>query len=111
MAATDQHVPGGQENQRHRCRVLERQRVRYGNYVDRRHRDELRIATIDSVAQNCKRPAKALMSRSALRALIAEDHRHEQHALSSLEVAHIFADLRNFAGNVAAIDMWQLYAR
>ena len=111
MAATDQHVPGGQEDQRHRRRFLERQRVRYGNYVDRRHRDELRIAAINSVAQNCKCPAKALMSRGALRALIAEDHGHEQHALSSLEVAYIFADLGDLAGNVAAIDVRQLYSR
>ena len=40
----------------------------------------------------------------------AEGHRGEQYALPDLQVSDVLADLRDFAGHVAAIDMRQLDA-
>src|SRR5205823_4127525 len=69
-----------------------------------------RVAAINAVAQDRKRTAEALLPRSALRAMIAEDHRHEQDALPCSYVAHIFADFCDLSGNIAAVDVRQLYS-
>ena len=42
--------------------------------------------------------------------MITEIHGREQHALPVLEIGDILADFDDFAGNVAAEDMRQVYA-
>ena len=74
------------------------------------HRDQFTVAAVDAVAKHGELAALVLQPGNALRAVIAERHRREQHALSGFEVGDVLADFDNFAGGIGAEDVRQIYA-
>src|SRR5438876_7508766 len=81
-----------------------------GNHAGAWNGDKLAISAIDGITQHAELAAQILLAIHAFRAMSAEGHRGEQYALSGLQVSDVFADLRDFARHVAAIDMRQLDA-
>src|SRR5438552_5569704 len=86
------------------------QYVGNGNHAGAWHGDKLAISAIDGITQHAELAAQILLAMHAFRAMSAEGHWGEQYALPDLQVSDVFADLRGFAGHVAAIDMRQLDA-
>src|SRR5207248_5385972 len=81
-----------------------------GNHAGAWHSDKLAISAIGGITQHAELAAQILLATHAFRAMSAEGHRGEQYALPDLQVSDVLADLRDFAGHVAAIDMRQLDA-
>ena len=89
---------------------IEVERVGNGNDVHGGHGDQFAVAAIDGVAEHGELAALILQSGNALRAVIAEMHGRDQHALAGLEVGDVFADFDDFAGDVAAENVRQVHA-
>jgi len=100
-------MAGRQENQWHAGGLVESQAVRDRNHVHLRDRHQFTVAAVRQIAKHGELPAHVLPARRALGAMIAEVHGRQQHSLSRLASRHVFADLNNLAGNVAAENMRQ----
>ena len=111
LRAAHQHVPRGQEDQRHAGGLLEVEHVGNGDDVDARNRDQLAVAAVHAVAQHVELRAEIVPPGVALLAMIAENHRRQQHARALVEVGNVFAVLDDLSGNIAAKNMRQLHAR
>jgi hypothetical protein len=53
---------------------------------------------------------EVLLSAHAGGADIVEHHGNQQYALTGLQIGNVFADLRDLARDVAAVDVWQFHA-
>ena len=103
-------MPGGEKHQRNAGGLVEVERIRNRDDIDRRNRDQLAVAAVDGIAKHGEFRALVLQSGDALRAVIAEVHGREQHALADFESGHVLADFDDFTGDVAAENVRQLHA-
>ena len=75
--------------------------------VDSRNGHQLAIAAVDGIAEHCKLRTEVVMAGDALLAMVAENHRRQEHARPRLDVGNVLADFSHFAGNVAAKNVRQ----
>ena len=111
FGVTHQHVPRGQEHQRHRSGLHKTQRV--GNRKDTGARDsnQLAVPSFGIVAEHGELRTEILPSAVALLAVAAIQHRREQDACTRLHVGDVLATLRDFSGDITAKDVRQLHTR
>ena len=102
--ARGEHVPRGEENQRHGGGFLEAHVVRDADrrVLGRGH--EFGVAAIDAHAEQRVGAAEVVVAGGALLALAAAQRGGEQDAPARLHTAAQFADGHHFAGDIAAED-------
>ncbi len=100
--AGNEHVPRRLEDQRHRSSFLKREIFRIGQAIYFRDTDEFRAATVDHVAEVGELAAAVVQAGDAGCALAASDAGSDNYFLADANGGNFRADLRDFAGDVAA---------
>ena len=97
-----QHLPRGQERRRQRRRVGERQRLRLGDDVLRRHHHLLAVAARDVLAHEPEPAAQVVAPREALAAAPARVPGVDDDLVADGDAAHAGPHLVDGAGDVGA---------
>ena len=103
--ASEQHMPGGEEHQRHGGGFFELELVWNGDDRILRRGDQFGIAAWDAVAEHHVAWAEVVRAFEAFRALATAQAGRQQHALTGFDPPAQLARFDHFAGNVAAQDM------
>ena len=111
LRACDQHVPGGEEDKRNAGGFIEAERVGNGDDVDFGDGDQFAITAIDAITQDRELAAEIVLAGGTHRTVITEHHGREQDSLSRPNRREVLADFFDGSGDVAAIDVGQVYAR
>jgi hypothetical protein len=81
------------------------------NHIDGGYRNQLAITALNQVSTHRELGALVLQSRNTFRAMIAEMHGRDEHALAWLEPSDILTDLHDLSREITSENVWQLYAR
>src|SRR5215469_8577237 len=107
---SDQHVPRRDEYERDTGCLIEIERVWNGNHICDRSCEEFTVSSVNGVADHRKFAALILEPGKAFCAVSAEMHWSDQDALTRFESGDVFANLDDFADDVAAENVRQLHA-
>ncbi len=110
FGVANQHVPRGQENERHGSGIDKGEGIRNRDDVDSWHGDQFAVPSLGVVAEYRELGTEILASAVALLAMTAEQHGRQQHARANFQIGYVFATLRYFASNVASEGVRQLDA-
>ena len=104
-------MPCGQKDQWDACSFVVVQRVGNGNDIHARNGNQFAVASIHQVPQDRELTAHILPTIHAFLTVIAEDHGREQHALAFPQITDIGTKLLDFARDITAVNVWELYSR
>jgi hypothetical protein len=105
FGAGDEHVPGGEENERNGGGLFERKAGGHGDSVARGRADVFGVASGDEIAEERVFAAEIVVAGEAGGAASAADAGLEEDFLADGDVGDEFADGGDFAGDVAAVDV------
>jgi hypothetical protein len=100
LPLVDDHLPGGQKDERHRGDLREGQVAGVREQVGVRHDDVLRVAAVRVLAEDGVLPAQVVVPREALLTHAARDPRIDDDALSEAGAARAGADGLHLADHV-----------
>ncbi len=105
FGAGDEHVPGGEENERNGGGFFEGKAGRNGHGVARRRADVFGVASGDEIAEERVLAAKIVVAGEAGGAASAGNAGLEENFFAGSDAGDDFADGGDFAGDVAAVYM------